>query len=43
MKQDFNQNARCIEFYSDAGNRKLKGFNFVTESEFGMVFVRSGL
>lgn len=43
MKQDFDKNAQCIPFYSDAGEYRLKNFDFVAENDFGMAFIRSGL
>lgn len=43
MKQDFDKNVQCIPFYSDAGEYRLRNFDFVTENDFGMAFIRSGL
>ncbi|WP_346295506.1 hypothetical protein LRC39_20750 [Rhodopseudomonas sp. P1] len=43
MKQSFEENRPCISFYSDAAAHKLKGFVFLTETDFGVAFIRQGL
>lgn len=43
MKQSFDENRPCISFYSDAAAHKLKGFVFLTETDFGVAFIREGL
>jgi hypothetical protein len=43
MAQDYNSNSACIRFYSDASNRKLDGYAYLTENNFGVAFIKDDL